>query len=456
MTSRSGMTAGPRVPRLGSMLRETLILVRERIEDSLARRRMIYPWWVPVTCLVGQVVCVALALGMRDALWPLHPLALTLPLVIIAPLVQVGFGRWLPWYLDSLGALVAGGVLLASPAVPELRPMDAAPALLMFATASTTARDGTREGGAVGVLSAALITLAAVQWQLTGAALHALTILLGFVVGAMLLWQMRALTAERDAREQAWDRATTAERERIAREIHDLVAHSLSVSLLHVTGARHALHDVREARGETEVAEAVAEVDAALADAEQVGRRAMTDIRRTVSAMAGGTASRQPLPGAADIVDLVREMDVAGLDVEYDEQGDPSAVPAATGLGLYRIAQESLANVARHADRGTARMRLQVSPNGARLEVRNPLGAGRPRGDGLGSGLAGMQARAAQMAATLDAGPEGSEWVVDVRLGDQRPADRRDGRIELPCGHRLGLPRLTGLTGATGPRGARP
>ncbi|MFC5729264.1 MULTISPECIES: sensor histidine kinase [Nocardioides] len=440
------------------MLRESLYLVRERIEDSLARRQMIYPWWVPVTCFVGQVVCVVLALGMREALSPAHLLALTLPLVLVAPFVQIGLGRWLPWYLDSLGAVVAAGMLLASPAVPELRPMDAAPALLMFATATTTARDGIREGGAVGVVSAALIAIAAWQWQLTGAGLHALTVLLGFVVGAMLLWQMRALTAERDARERAWDRATTAERERIAREIHDLVAHSLSVSLLHVTGARHALHDVRDAGCESEVAEAVAEVDAALADAELVGRRAMTDIRRTVSAMADGASVRQPLPGATDIAGLVREMDVAGLHVEYDEQGDPGVLPAASGLGLYRIAQESLANVARHGDRGTARMRLHVTANGARLEVRNPLSAARPRGDGLGSGLAGMQARAAQMGATLDAGPEGSEWVVDARLGDQRPGDRRDGRIELPCGHRFALPGVAGLTAApaTRPRGARP
>ncbi|WP_278259978.1 histidine kinase [Nocardioides convexus] len=218
---------------------------------------------------------------------------------------------------------------------------------------------------------------------------------------------MRALVAERAARERAWDQATTAERERIAREIHDLVAHSLSISLLQVTGARRALRDV------TGSAEAVAEVDAALADAEQVGRRAMTDIRRTVSAMADGSADRHPLPGGGDIAALVREMSGAGLAVEYDEQGDPASLPAATGLGLYRIVQESLANVARHGGTDArAHVRLRVAGGGAHLRITNPLPAGRPRGDGLGSGLAGMQARAAQA------------WARAWRPGRTRTAGR--------------------------------
>lgn len=78
------------------------------------------------------------------------------------------------------------------------------------------------------------------------------------------------------------------------------------------------------------------------------------------------------------------------------------------------------------------RVRLSVTGARARLQVSNPLPTGRPRPDGLGSGLAGMQARAAQLGARLDAGPAGGDWVVDVRLGSGRPG------LELPCGRTLG------------------
>jgi signal transduction histidine kinase len=253
------------------------------------------------------------------------------------------------------------------------------------------------------------------------------------VIGGMLRALMRALAAERAARAKERQRATLAERQRIAREIHDLVAHSLSVTLLHITGARHALRDIDD-----DADLDVADVDAALADAEQVGRRAMADIRQTVSALTDGPTDTQALPGAADIRGLVAQMELAGLDVEYAEDGDPKMLAAGAGLGLYRIAQESLSNIAKHAPDATAQVRFSVSPRRARLTVRNVL----PRGTGAiavasddrGSGLAGMHARADQLGATVVAGPEDADWVVDVRV----PLEQRDG--ELWCGRKL--PRL--------------
>jgi len=397
--------------------------VRERIEAKCLPRGILYPWWVPVVSFGGQLACVVMALFLRDALWTPDPLLLTIPLVLVAPVVQLGFGRWLPWWLDSLPALAAAGWLLSVSPDLTTAPIDAAPGLLAFVAAEITARDGLRPGIAVGGISYAILGVAAVAGPgVTGFAVHAILLEVGFVVGAMLLWQMRALVAERERREATWQQATTAERERIAREIHDLVAHSLSVTLLHITGARHALRDV--ATGEADPADAADEADAALADAEQVGRRAMTDIRRTVSAMADGSGSRQSLPGAADIAALVREVDQAGLHVEYDARGDLTQLAAATGLGLYRIAQESLANVAKHAPGSTAQVTLSVARGSARLVVRNELNGARSRrvdglGSGLGSGLAGMHARAAQLGASLKAGPDGDHWLVDIRLGQR-------------------------------------
>jgi signal transduction histidine kinase len=436
------MTLVLAVPTLAVMVTGFLRAARQRIEDSCLTRGILYPWWVPVIGHLAQVACVVLALGQRDALWPLDPLLLTVPLVLAAPVAQLGYRFVLPWWLDALGGLVATAWLLSVvPTYDTFGPVDAAPAILAFVVAEATARDGVRPGIVVATVAYAMLGLTWLGPGIVAFPVYAIELEVGFVVGAMLLWQMRALLAEREAHEAAWAQATTAERERIAREIHDLVAHSLSVTLLHITGARHALGDV--ASGDADADDAVAEADAALADAEEVGRRAMADIRRTVSAMAAGAATRQALPGAADIAALVREVDQAGLRVDYDERGDLTQLADATGLGLYRIAQESLANVAKHAPGSTARVSLSVGRGSARLLVRNNLDGPRGRrADGLGSGLAGMHARAAQLGATLQAGEDGDDWLVDVRLGQRS--------LELPCGHSLpGLGRLPG-TAASG------
>lgn len=409
--------------------------LRHRIEANCLQHGLLYPWWVPLAGFTGQVTIVFLALGLRDALWTPEPIIVALALVLVAPVVQLGLGRWLPWPLDAFGAVVAATWLMwVPPETGQSMLIDAAPALLAFVTAETTARDGLRPGALVAGLSFVLIAFANAGPGVVAAPVHFLDIVLGLVIGAMLLYQMRALAAERRAREKAWEQATAAERNRIAREIHDLVAHSLSVTLLHITGARHALRDVGES--EADAADAVDEVDAALADAERVGRRAMADIRRTVSAIADGPEPRQSLPSAVDIAALVGELDAAGLDVEYAESGDASSLPDAAGLGLYRIAQESLANVAKHAPGNLARVRLSFARGGARLTVSNPLAGVAPRraADDVGSGLAGMHARAEQLGATLTAGPVGEDWVVDVRLGSAFRG------VELPCGRTIGTP----------------
>ncbi|HYG94806.1 MAG TPA: histidine kinase [Nocardioides sp.] len=415
---------------------------RERIEENCLQRGLLYPWWVPVASVTGQLGCVVAAVALRDALWPVQPVTLAILLVLVSPVVQFGFRRWLPWWLDGLGSAVAVTWLLW---VPVDGSIDPAPTLLALITAEAVARDGIRPGFAVWGASYAVLAAAALGPGVPALAIHAVEIEVGFVIGAMLLWQMRALAAEREARARAWQQATTAERERIARDIHDLVAHSLSVTLLHITGARHALRDLRHEGADPHAA--AAEVDAALADAEHVGRRAMSDIRRTVSRIADEPASPHALPTAADIAGLVREVDQAGLRVEYDESGDPRLLPPAAGLGLYRIAQESLTNVAKHAPGATATVQLTVGSRGARLVVRNPLAAAPRPGDGAGSGLAGMHARADQLGAVMHAGVQGGEWVVDVRV---RP-DRRE--TELPCGR--AVPRLGDVLGAAVARPAR-
>jgi signal transduction histidine kinase len=150
----------------------------------------------------------------------------------------------------------------------------------------------------------------------------------------------------------------------------------------------------------------------------------MADIRRTVGLLdnwPAKTAQTAPEPGIDDIAVLVESFQRAGLAVALCVEGPTDHVSAAVGLALYRITQESLANVAKHAPSTATRVRFSVGRTGAHLTVRNRLdGQVRPP-DGVGSGLAGMQARAEQLGATLTAGPSGQEWVVDVRLGSGTP-----------------------------------
>lgn len=264
---------------------------KARIEAHCLEHGLLYAWYVPLVSFVGQLACVLIALQMRDALWPIGPLHLALVLVSVSGVVQIGFGRWLPWYLDVAGGFAAGILLLSVAPDSGLAAMDAAPPLLLFLTAETTARDGMREGAVVGGVSAAILGGASIFSEVVGLPLHVLTVLVGYVVGAMLHWQMRATVAERAAREQAWQQATMAERQRIAREIHDLVAHSLSVTLLQVTGARHALRDLRGVESLEEMCATADEVDAALGDAEEVGAR-----RWPTSAAPSARSPRDPRP----------------------------------------------------------------------------------------------------------------------------------------------------------------
>lgn len=404
---------------------------KNRIEANCLAHGISYPWYVPVLTCAATFVCAVVALSMRGALWPPNPLWVVLLLVPSAGVVQLVGGVWLPWYVDIIGPVSGAMLLLATPTSTHLPGLDAVPVLLMCVTGESTGRDGVRPGTAVGLLCAAVLSVHAVLTDLAVLPFQLLTLLLGYVVGAMILWQGRALAAEREARERAWTQATMAERQRIAREIHDLVAHSLSVTMLHLTGARHALRDLASATDPSEAGQTVEEVDSALADAESVGRQAMADIRATVSTLGDGPSPLTPLPGADGIIALVEQFKAAGLEVSYDERGDLSRVPEPTGLGLFRIAQESLSNAVKHAPGAPVTMRLEAGEREIALSVRNGVPAGQRLG--VGSGLAGMHARAEQLGATLSAGAGNDGWTVDLRLPIGRSGLRcPTGLVALP------------------------
>lgn len=381
---------------------------RDRIEAKGARHGLVYPWWIPVISTSGLLLGATLGAVQRfDVAEPVVVL-LAAALTVSPCVLHFVLRSWVPWYAELPVVLLGVGLLLAVP-VPDDGAIDFAPLSLAFAVGEVTATDGARRGLVAGGASAALL-VGIGGFDADRLTLFLGMVLVGLVIGLMLRWQMRALAAEQAARDEERERATLAERQRVAREIHDLVAHSLAVTMLHVTGARRALEQ------DADIPDAID----ALTDAERVGREAMADIRRTVGLLrsdAAPGAASSSLPGAGDLDDLVEGFVAAGLDVTWTSTGEVGRLDGTAGLGVYRVAQESLANVARHAPGAPVDVRLVVDEVQARLTVRNPVLAGAVVGTD-GSGVAGMTSRVDQLGGRLrvgrSVGRAGDEWLVEL------------------------------------------
>jgi signal transduction histidine kinase len=198
------------------------------------------------------------------------------------------------------------------------------------------------------------------------------------------------------------ERAQAEERSRIARELHDVIAHSLTVSLLHVTSARLALDEDRE------------EAARALEEAERLGRQSLDEARHAVGLLRadGRSDPNMPLPGSVDVPALVERFRAAGADVRSTVTGDLSVLPGTVGLATYRILQESLTNALKHAPRASSVVAVTVDDRSVRLSV-NTSG---PPGHGSGLGLVGMRERAESLGGRFSAGPGGSGWLVTAEI----------------------------------------
>ncbi|WP_067832696.1 sensor histidine kinase [Nocardia lijiangensis] len=302
---------------------------------------------------------------------------------------------------------------MAAAALFLLQPVstDFAPFVLVIVVGEVAAIASVRVGVAVAVAAVAELVafdlFGHVLWsadteRFEGLPMYSIGILLGLLCGLMLQYQRRFLYQERHYQDMRAAQAAEEERRRIAREVHDVIAHSLSITLLHLTAARHALETDRD----------VDEAVEALVDAERLGRQAMADIRRTVGVLDKRPSKLVPEPSVGDIEDLVGDFVRAGLDVRYRCTDDLSPVSAAVGLALYRIGQESLANVVKHAPGATATVLLAVDDATAALTVSNTLPGGLPAQRGHGMGLSGMWQRAELLGGRLTAGPTEDGWSV--------------------------------------------
>ncbi|GGS74618.1 ATPase [Nonomuraea spiralis] len=186
------------------------------------------------------------------------------------------------------------------------------------------------------------------------------------------------------------------ERARIARELHDIVAHSVSVMTMHTGTVRLLLRADQEPERQ------------ALSTVEAAGREAMDELRRMLGLLRGTNAGDPPHQAGLDrLDDLLDQFRSAGLDVRLDVAGERVPLPAGLDLSAYRIVQEALTNTLKHA--GSARVAVTVSylPGELRLEIvdEGPRGPRPPSGAGSGHGLIGMRERAALFEGTLTAGP---------------------------------------------------
>jgi len=223
------------------------------------------------------------------------------------------------------------------------------------------------------------------------------------------------LTARLDAqRESAAWAAAQEERSRIAREVHDAVAHSVSVMTLQIGGLRRQLADtLAERPTEHEV----------LLGLERLGRETVQELRSLVGILrtpGPAEASTAPVPSLTRAADVVRDVRAAGLDVDLEVVGEARELPRALDLSAYRILQEALTNVLRHAPGSTARVRLEYTPDGVHITVRDDGGDPVPedgRADGVGGhGLVGMRERARMFGGTLAAGRVDGGFEVRAHL----------------------------------------
>ncbi|MEU6881678.1 histidine kinase [Streptomyces sp. NPDC046712] len=336
-----------------------------------------FPGWYGVLPPLGLALCVA-AIAAYHATTLAHRLARSLGLLALVAVLGLG--------AHAAGAHVSATLLWI---VVSVTAMERLPLLVALATVLVLA-GGFVDADDTGVMGAGVTTAAVL---LTGYSLRldAEARSAGF----------RLLAQERAAREAEAASAALTERARIAREIHDVLAHSLSAQMVHLEAAR--LQIEAGARQE-EVLERVAA-------ARSMAREGLAETRHALSALRGDM-----VPVEDYLRDLARE-DRAEVEVI----GVRRPLPAEASQAVRRVAQEALTNVRKHAPGARTRLRLAYETGEVALEIRDSGAAGGAEGIGLsasgsGYGLLGMRERAELLGGTLDAGPEGEGFAVRLRV----------------------------------------
>ena len=217
----------------------------------------------------------------------------------------------------------------------------------------------------------------------------------------------RAELLEREQELRAHE-AVAEERARIARELHDLVAHNVSVMVVQAGAERHALGEEQASTRD------------ALTSIEQAGRQALAEARRLLGMLRrkGASEDLEPQPSIDQIDLLVEQVARAGLQVKLEVEGEPGPLPAGVDLCAYRVVQEGLTNALKHAGPAQTEVVLRYAPRSFEVEIRDDgRGSSDLSGEGAGHGLIGMRERVTLYGGELKAGPrEGGGFEIHAHL----------------------------------------
>jgi signal transduction histidine kinase len=240
----------------------------------------------------------------------------------------------------------------------------------------------------------------------------------GYLIGTRRRLQSELVEGRRREQEEQARSTLLEERARIARELHDVVAHHMSVIAVRAETAPFRIPGLPEA------------VKDDMAETSAIAREALTEMRRLLGVLRGadGDAERAPQPGMDRLEGLVAAVRGAGLAVDLRVVGDQRALPSGVELSAYRIMQEALSNTLRHAPGARAAVEVHYEPGRLWLRVRNdppPVPGERPAPAAPGHGIVGMRERAAMLGGTLAAGPtDDGGYLVEATLPLEGSADR--------------------------------
>ena len=377
----------------------------EYVLDRLRARGELIPhgftWTFVVTTDVCLLAIVVVAVFQRpsSALIP----ALVAAAIAVSPPVLFFFSgiKFHPALVWSTAWTTTAILLYCTSAPIE---SDIAPMLLVLMTGMVASHTTVIPALLAAVSAWGLLLVAAMQHHVDALPLYLTGVGLGWLVGFLMRIQQQLLVRQEENQAALAELAAADERRRIAREVHDVIAHSLSVTLLHLTGARRALQEDRD----------IDDAIDALEQAEHLGRHAMADIRRTVGLLDGAPMGTAPEPGINDIPLLVDDFARAGLAVTWKAVGSTDQVSPAVSLALFRIVQESLANIAKHAADSNSSVLLHISPSLAQVSIENHLPVAVQSIEGRG--VRGMRQRVELLGGILDVGPSGDEWSVRAQI----------------------------------------
>jgi signal transduction histidine kinase len=376
-------------------------------------RRVARKYWFDIAIALLAIEGMLEVVVGRDS--PNAPRTLWFALPAIAILVLPVFARRrFPFAAPMAYWLLAGGISFV-----DWRPIPFAVSLFPVGLAVAFLLGNLRNALQAGIGFAAVVGGAAiVVYEIPGHATAELVFIplefaISWVAGFALreraeqaeAAEIRATQAERE-RDAAARIAVAEERARIARELHDIVAHAVSVMVLQVGAVRHKLPDT------------LAEDRDALRSVEQAGRTALAEMRRLLAAMRrdGDEAELTPQPGLDGLDSLLEEIGRAGLPVRLHVDGEPFPLPGAIDLSAFRIVQEGLTNALKHAGASAADVTVRYRPDELQLEVRDD-GEGGATSDGPGHGLVGIRERVKIYGGEMSAGTaNGGGFVLSTRL----------------------------------------